>query len=63
MGISSGEASQTAAALAGVLRCRLMADATLKDVGLRRMNGMGGPSGSSSRRPKARQRPSCAVVR
>ena len=43
MGISSGETSQTAAALTGLLRYRRTADAGLKDLGLRRMNGMGRP--------------------
>jgi hypothetical protein len=43
MGISSGEASQTAAARPGLLRYRLIANAGLKDLGLRCMNGMGRP--------------------
>ena len=43
MGISSGETSQAAAALTGLLRYRLMAEVGVKDLGLRRMDGVGRP--------------------
>lgn len=62
MGISSGETSQAAAALTGLLRYRLMADVRLKDLGLRRMDGVDGLSKSSSCRPRACRRPAAAVA-
>ena len=62
MGISSGETSQAAAALTGLLRYRLMADAGLKDLGLRRMNGMGRPEQIFPPQAEGLQLPSAAVA-